>query len=193
MSRPAQSPEPARPERARLPGLHIELAITETTYDDAAVASMIAELQTYYRSIYGGPDRSPVDPSEFARPAGRFYVGTTSGVPVAMGGWRRVEPMPGAGMVRPVEVKRMYVAPAARGNGFARAMLAHLEATAHADGADGVVLSTGAPQRAAIALYRACGYAEIPKFGYFARYEQSVHLGKGFARTAVAPRSDGGR
>ena len=45
-------------------------------------------MQAYYVRIYGGPDDSPVDPSEFQRPNGRFLLGTVADDPVAMGGWR---------------------------------------------------------------------------------------------------------
>ena len=57
------------------------------------------------------------------------------------------------------EIKRMYVAPAGRRTGLARAMLAHLETTALAAGADVMVLETGTEQPEAIALYESSGYA----------------------------------
>ncbi len=47
-----------------------------------------------------------------------------------MGGWRFRPDVDRLGSARAVEVKRMYVAPAARRGGLARLMLAHLEATA---------------------------------------------------------------
>lgn len=140
---------------------------------------MTAELQRYYGEIYGGPDSTPVDAAQFAPPAGRFLVGYVDGAgqPVAMGGWRFVcDPaLPGR---RPAEVKRMYVVPAARGRGAARALLAELERTARAAGADLMVLETGRAQPDAIGLYRSSGYADIPRFGHYACAPGAIHLGK---------------
>jgi ribosomal protein S18 acetylase RimI-like enzyme len=61
----------------------------------------------------------------------------------------------------------MYVAPAARGQGVGRRMLAHLEQSARESGAEAVVLETGLRQPEAIALYEACGYTPVPAFGYY--------------------------
>src|ERR1700710_1070549 len=103
------------------------LEIHEVGYDLPAASEMIDALQVYYRSLYNGPDRSPVDPSEFAPPGGMFFLGYADDSPVAMGGWRWVEPLAGLASSRPVEVKRMYVVAAARGRGYARVILRHLE------------------------------------------------------------------
>lgn len=61
----------------------------------------------------------------------------------------------------------MYVAPTARRRGFARAVLAHLEATARGAGADVMVLETGTAQPEAIALYVEAGYQPIRSFGHY--------------------------
>ena len=46
-------------------------------------------------------------------------------------------------------------------------MLAHLEDTARASGAEAMVLETGLRQPEAIALYTSSGYAAIPGFGFY--------------------------
>jgi GNAT superfamily N-acetyltransferase len=170
--------------------------IEQVGYDFPAAEQMISRLQDYYRTLYQGPDGAPVDPREFSPPQGAFFVGFDDERPVAMGGWRVVEPMSSLGCTHPVEIKRMYVEPAARGRGYARRVLAHLERTAAATGADAIVLSTGSPQVDAIGLYRANGYQPIEKFGYYARYPSAVHLGKRLtphspADLTRAPASDG--
>lgn len=139
--------------------------------------ALTEQVQAYYVSIYGGPDDTPVDPDEFTRPRGAFFVGYLDDVPVAMGGWRLVDTTVGAAR-RPAEIKRMYVVPAHRGRGFARTLLASLEDSAHRAGADGLVLETGEIQPDAIALYRSAGYVEVPRFGYYACAPKAVHLGK---------------
>jgi putative acetyltransferase len=67
-----------------------------------------------------------------------------------------------------VELKRMYVRPAARGTGVGRAILAALEAEARRRGHDRVVLETGTLQHEAIALYERAGYVPVPCFGAYA-------------------------
>jgi GNAT superfamily N-acetyltransferase len=62
----------------------------------------------------------------------------------------------------------MYVVAARRGQGLARAMLAHLEGTARAAGAEVMILETGLAQPEAIALYESAGYTPIPGFGHYA-------------------------
>ena len=66
-----------------------------------------------------------------------------------------------------LEVKKVYVAPEARGLGAARAMLAWLEDYALQRGVSTLVLQTGPLQVAAIALYEAIGYRAIPVYGAY--------------------------
>jgi GNAT superfamily N-acetyltransferase len=166
------------------------LDIRPVRYDHADASALTEAVQAYYRTLYDGPDSSPVDPAEFEPPHGRFFVGYLGQQAVAMGGWRWIDPLPELGARRPAEIKRMYVDVPARGRGYARALLARLEDTARAAGVDAVVLSTGAVQRDAIALYRAEGYDDVPRFGFFAAYDDAVHLGKWLAprETTVSAR-----
>lgn len=130
-------------------------------------AGLVEAVQLEYVDRYGSRDDSPIDAHEFEGERGCFVVGYDGGEPVATGAWRR-RPVPrGAPGTVAVELKRMYVAPCARGRGVARAMLAHLEDTARAAGADVVVLETGLRQPEAIALYESSGYTLIPGFGHY--------------------------
>ena len=140
-------------------------------YDHPDAVLLIEQVQQEYVVRYGGRDRDSVDPAQFAPPLGLFLVGYLDGVPVACGGWRSQEP-------RTVEVKRMYVVPSARGRGLARAMLAELEYAARRAGHRRLILQTGSRQPEAVALYRSSGYGDIPKFGYYATFPRSIHLGK---------------
>ena len=63
------------------------------------------------------------------------------------------------------EIKRMYVAPSARGRGVGRQILNELEAIARQLGAARLVLETGVRQPEARALYDRAGFTEIPLFG----------------------------
>jgi ribosomal protein S18 acetylase RimI-like enzyme len=101
-----------------------------------------------------------------------------------MGGWSWSLDL-GAGTAK---IRRMYVDPAVRRRGLAHRLLAALEEEAHAAGVERLVLATGRPQTAAIAMYRAAGYGEIPPFGYYAGSAGVVCLAKTLPAT---PRSAG--
>ena len=115
---------------------------------------LIEEVQEEYVVRYGGRDETPLDPMMFEPPAGSFFVGYLDDEPVASGAWRRRRDVEVFGTVDTAEIKRMYVVPAARGRGLARAMLAHLERTAGEAGARAMVLETGTAQPEAIAPLR---------------------------------------
>ncbi|NUR98911.1 MAG: GNAT family N-acetyltransferase [Kribbellaceae bacterium] len=65
------------------------------------------------------------------------------------------------------ELKRMYVAPDARGRGLARLLLTTLEQAARAAGHPTLRLSTGYLQPEAIALYESSGYTRTEPWGKY--------------------------
>lgn len=145
---------------------------------DPDAVLLVEQVQEEYVVRYGGRDESPIDPAEFEDPTGMFFLGRLDGVPVVTGAWRRRTDVSLAGTTRTAEVKRMYVAPPARGRGLARRMLAHLEDTARVAGIEAFVLETGMRQPEAIALYASSGYARIPGFGYYRDSPLSRCFGK---------------
>lgn len=154
------------------------LHIAHVGYTHPDAQSLIAEVQQEYVVRYGGPDDTPLDPAMFDAPSGAFYVGYRDGAPVAMGGWRRRPDVSAFGRMTAAEIKRMYVAPAGRRQGLARVVLAHLEQTARAAGADLMVLETGLKQPEAIALYTSSGYHPVAAFGHYAWSPTSRYYGK---------------
>ena len=158
--------------------------IDPTPYDHPDVARLVAELQAEYMGIYGTPDETPVGDEEFDPPQGLFLVGRLDGEPVAAGGWRRID-----GAVNTGEIKRMYVVERVRGRGLSRLMLAELESTLAAAGCERVVLMTGQPQRAAIALYESSGYGPAEAYGIYACAPDACFFSKQLS--AAAPHSAG--
>ena len=77
-----------------------------------------------------------------------------------------------------VEIKRMYVPPAGRGQGVGSRVLAALEAWAAELGFERAVLETGNYMPDALALYRKNGYAEIERYPPYVEAERSVCFGK---------------
>ena len=146
-------------------------------YTDAVVRALEAELQQEYLERYGGADEAPVDPAEFAPPDGVFVVGFADGEPVASGGFRRHSE-------QVAEIKRMYVVEDRRGVGYARRLLAELEARAAAVGYRRIVLETGLRQPEAIALYESSGYQPVEGFGFYADQALSRSFAKDITLTS---------
>ncbi|WP_328932842.1 MULTISPECIES: helix-turn-helix domain-containing GNAT family N-acetyltransferase [unclassified Streptomyces] len=98
-----------------------------------------------------------VRPEEVTGDAGAFFVAYEEGRPVACGALRTLEPGTG-------EIRHVWVHPGARRLGLARRILAELEQAAVEHGFTVVRLDTHAALTEAQAMYRACGYAEIPAY-----------------------------
>ena len=152
--------------------------ISQRSFGDAVVQALVAELQQEFVVRYGGPDETPLEGAMFDPPGGAFLLGTLGSRPVAMGGWRRRPDVAALGGTVAAEIKRMYVVPAARGRGLARAVLAALEESARSAGADVMVLETGMRQPEAIALYESSGYVPVEGFGYYKDSPTVRYFGK---------------
>jgi len=77
-----------------------------------------------------------------------------------------------------VEIKRMFTAEAARGQGLGMKIIAELEAWAAEEGFTKSILETGKRQPYAVRLYEKAGYAVIPNYGQYAGMENSVCMEK---------------
>lgn len=154
----------------------VEFRITGYAHPDAQALS--AEVQQEYVRRYGDPDETVMRAEDFEAPAGLFMIAYLDGRPVACGGWRAKQAGPNGLRDGDVELKRMFVVPAARGRGLARAVLHRLEETAVEAGHTRVILETGSEQPEAIALYGSEGYTAIRKFGIYKDHPLSICLGK---------------
>lgn len=83
-----------------------------------------------------------------------------------------------------MEVKRMYVAPSARGQGVASTILKELENWAAQLGHKKCLLETGVKQLEAIRLYQRSGYHIIPNYGQYEGVTNSVCFEKKLANMA---------
>ncbi|WP_285739856.1 GNAT family N-acetyltransferase [Kitasatospora phosalacinea] len=166
------------------------MEIRTTGFGHPDAQQLAADVQQEYVRRYGDGDQTAIRADHFDPPAGLFVIGYQDGRPVACGGWRAKEQDEDGLRDTDAELKRMYVVPEARGRGYARAVLRHLEASALAAGRTRLVLETGTLQPEAIALYTSEGYAEIRKFGYYKDHEQSVCMGKELAAVPVPQPAD---
>ena len=134
-------------------------------------SALITDLNAELSALYPEPGATHfrLDPTEVAPGTGIFVVARWHGRPVGCGALRRVrEPALVRELGLPAaEIKRMYVARDARGNGIGRALLDRLEAEARMLGISRLVLETGIRQVEAIALYRRAGFTTIPAYGEY--------------------------
>ncbi|MDO3700706.1 GNAT family N-acetyltransferase [Micromonospora sp. C28SCA-DRY-2] len=138
-----------------------EIEIHAARFDSPEAQRLIRDALADLGARYGGSgDDTPVDAAEFEPPGGAFLIARLDGEPVGCGGWRSH----GEGTA---ELKRMYTAPAARGRGVARALLAAVERSAREQGRKRLILECGDRQPEAIGLYTSAGYERIPNFGFY--------------------------
>jgi GNAT superfamily N-acetyltransferase len=121
-------------------------------------AAMREEMRVVYAGLdLQAPDMPKAGPDELNPPNGLFIVGYEGEVAVCCGGIKRLD-------ADACEIKRMYVAPEARGRGVARILLGALEQRASALGYKIARLDTGPTQPGAQHLYESAGYTTIPNF-----------------------------
>jgi putative acetyltransferase len=73
-----------------------------------------------------------------------------------------------------MEIKRMYVTPGSRNHGIGKLIVTELENWAKELSYLKCVLETGKRQPDAVALYKKCGYQQIPNYGQYIGMENSV-------------------
>ena len=115
------------------------------------------ELRERFEGGYDPARSNPIPAADFVPPAGVFVVARRDGVAIGCGGLRRVDPATG-------EIKRMWTAPAARGQGVAGRILRRLEAFARDAGMTVLRLDTNRALIEAQNLYRRAGFREVAAF-----------------------------
>jgi ribosomal protein S18 acetylase RimI-like enzyme len=138
---------------------HIELAPEDPEGPDGlwCLARYFAELAARFEGGFDPDLGGAAADRDMAPPTGLFLVARRASAPVGCIGLRLHDD----GIA---EIKRMWVAPDARGLGLARRMLREAEAYAQRARATALRLDTNAALTEAQALYRRAGYAEIPCF-----------------------------
>jgi GNAT superfamily N-acetyltransferase len=151
----------------------MDLIVRREPLTSSTAAMLIQALNAELSGLYPEPGATHfrLEPDEVADGRGAFVVALLDGRPLGCGAVRRLDP--GA-----AELKRMYVAPDARGQGIGRALLSELEHEARRLGARRLLLETGIRQEAALALYRKTGFAVIPAFGEYLDSPTSVCMAK---------------
>ena len=122
-----------------------------------AVRAYVTELADRFEAGFDPALSISATDDEMSPPAGLFLLATLHGEPAGCGALKF---RPGAR----AEIKRMWVAPEARGLGLGRRLLTELEARAAARGVRTRRLETNRALTEAISLYRSAGYREVAAF-----------------------------
>lgn len=139
--------------------------------DQPDVVRLIDELDAYQRPLYPAESHHGIDLRALLRPQVLFAVARSAAGRALGCGAIVLEAGYG-------EIKRMYVSPAARGQGVARQLLAFLESQAGHRGCERFMLETGCLQPQALGLYARCGYEKCGPFGAYVEDPNSVFMSK---------------
>lgn len=134
--------------------------VTAERPDSIEAVQLIAELDAILEPLYPHESRHGLSVDRLITEDVAFFLLRSDGIPAGCGGIQLFG-------IEYGELKRMYVRPLYRGQGFARLMLQRLTEHARAHDAGLLRLETGIHQREAIGLYERMGFYRIPPFGAY--------------------------
>jgi putative acetyltransferase len=159
-----------------------EILIRRERPDHPQVQPLLAALDAYLASLYAPEDNHILDVQALGAPEVDFFAAWTADDRiVGCGAVRRMAAEEATGGQPYGEIKRMFVAPEARGRRLGARLMEVLEAALRDAGLSLALLETGRDQRAAVRLYERCGYSRRGPFGGYADNGLSVFYGKGLA------------
>lgn len=151
-----------------------QVSVSPESPDQPEIAAFLAASDAYAQGLYPPESNHLVDLAALTAPNAFFYVARREGKALGCGaliiaddGWG--------------EVKRMWVAPEARGQGVGRMLLGAIEAAAQDKGVAVLRLETGVRQSEAIGLYRRCGFSDCGPFGSYKPDPLSLFMEKRLA------------
>jgi putative acetyltransferase len=134
--------------------------------------AFLSASDTYMASLYPAESNHLLDVETLLQPDVYFAGAWSDDVAVGCGAFRQY--------TNYVEIKRVWVDPAARGLGLSRKIMTHLEQEAVQRGQRFARLETGISQPEALGLYRAIGYKDCTPFGDYQPDPLSVFMEKAF-------------
>lgn len=137
----------------------VEIAPAAPSSPDArrCLDQYFAELARRFPGGYSRRLDGAAEVRDFVPPKGSLLIARLFGTPIGCGGVRTVER-------RVAEIKRMWIAPEARGLGIGRRLLQELEQSARRRACRIIRLDTNESLREALKLYRSSGYREIERY-----------------------------
>lgn len=138
--------------------------------DTAEARALLEASDALMNALYPPEDNYLLDVAALLAPDITFLVCRRNGRAVGCGAIARRDGY--------VEIKRVFVAPEARGLGLSKRLMAELERVATAEGFPLARLETGDRQLEALGLYHALGYVERGAFGDYPEGPPSVFMEK---------------
>jgi GNAT superfamily N-acetyltransferase len=137
----------------------VRIAIEDPATPDAkwCFEQYFAELNKRFETGFDPARTIPADAQELTRPAGILLIARLGDRPVGCGALKLHGDAP-------AELKRMWIAPDARGLGMGRRLLGELERFAREARATAIRLETNQALKEAIHLYQRSGYVEVDAF-----------------------------
>ncbi|PWR25644.1 GNAT family N-acetyltransferase [Zavarzinia aquatilis] len=148
-------------------GGHAKISVEAPDQPD--VIPLIRALDAFHSELYPAESNHFLDIEAMKSERVTFVVVRLEGMAVGCGALAR-DP---AGFA---EIKRMYLAPAARGRGLGRHLLQFLLSCADDEGLTPVRLETGIHNAEALSLYRSLGFIERGPFGAYGVDPNSVFM-----------------
>lgn len=138
----------------------MQITIERVTSPTNDVRALISELEQVLGAEYPPEQRHGLPLDAIFQPHIQFFVAHGDSGAVGCGGVALFAEL--------AELKRMYVRPAARGQGVAEALLDRIEAAVRAAGLVRLCLETGDRQLAALRVYARSGFSRCAAFGDYA-------------------------
>ncbi len=137
----------------------VQITVADPTSQDArwCIEQYFTELGERFEAGFDPSLGISAHAHELVPPAGLLLIASLRGEPIGCGALKFHENAPG-------ELKRMWVAPRARGLGLGQRLLEALERCAKEAGVAVLHLETNHTLIEAIQLYRSCGYQEVEAF-----------------------------
>lgn len=138
--------------------------------DQPDIVALLQAADDWYATLYPAESNHLLDVSTLQQPDIVFLVAREGGELLGFGAVADRDDY--------AEIKRMYLAPSARGRKLGRRILQALETHAAQRGQSCFRLETGVHQPEAIGLYRSAGYREIGPFGSYGPDPLSLFMEK---------------
>ncbi len=137
----------------------VDFALEDPTTSEArwCIEQYFSDLNARFEGGFDPSRTISADAHELVPPAGALLIARLRGQPIGCGALKFHPGMP-------ADVKRMWIAPQARGLGLGRRLLLELERRARDAGVRVVRLETNRALKEAIQLYRSAGYREVAAF-----------------------------
>jgi putative acetyltransferase len=149
----------------------LPVSVAAELAEQPEVHALLRQSDAYFASLYPTESNHLVDAAALSVPNVRFVVARSGGAAIGCGALV-------LGSDGEAELKRMFVAPEARGRRIGSQILEALESAGKAKGVRVIRLETGVRQPESLALYRRHGYTERGPFGKYERDPLSRYFEK---------------